>query len=95
MTATSTRAEWSKLIFEKLTGAGVTLFPYVPDFGNHDLVRLADADDLSAARDFLADGIAPKFLWVRVRPGPPVDYKRNWDLVECRLRFRLANAADA
>ncbi len=45
MTATSTRAEWSKLIFEKLTGAGVTLFPYVPDFGNHDLVRLADADN--------------------------------------------------
>ena len=35
------------------------------------------------------------FLWVRVRPGPPADYKRNWDLVECRLRFRLANAADA
>ena len=30
--------------FEKLTGAGVTLFPYVPDFGNDDLVRMADAD---------------------------------------------------
>ena len=45
MTATLTRAEWSQLIFEKLTGAGVTLFPYVPDFGNDDLVRMADADN--------------------------------------------------
>ena len=32
-------------IFEKLTGAGVTLFPYVPDFGNDDLVKMADADN--------------------------------------------------
>ena len=40
----------------------------------------------------LAGDIAPKFLWVRVTPGPPADYKRNWDLVECRLRFRRANA---
>jgi hypothetical protein len=48
---------------------------------------------LPAARDFLADGIWPKFLWVRVMPGPPADYKRNWDLIECRLRFRRANVA--
>jgi len=49
MTATSTRAEWSKLIFDKLANAGVTLFPYVPDFGNDDLVKLAEADNRTRA----------------------------------------------
>jgi len=49
MTATSTRAEWSKLIFDKLADTGVTLFPYVPDFGNDDLVKLAEADNRTRA----------------------------------------------
>lgn len=49
MTATSTRAEWSKVIFDKLTAAGVTLFPYVPDFGNDDLVKMAEADNRTRA----------------------------------------------
>ena len=60
--------------------------------GFGSVMTVSAPDDLPAARDFLADGIAPRFLWVRVRPGPPADYKRNWDLVECRLRFRHANA---
>ena len=62
--------------------------------GIASVMTVSAPEDLSAARDFLADGIAPKFL-CPVRPGPPADYRRNWDLVECRLRFRLANAADA
>ena len=41
----SRHADWSKLIFEKLVDAGVTLFPYVPDFGNDDLVKFAEADN--------------------------------------------------
>ena len=49
MTATSTRAEWSKVIFDKLTAAGVTLFPYVPDFGNDDLIKMAEADNRTRA----------------------------------------------
>lgn len=44
--------------------------------------------DLGAAAKFLAESAAPRFLWVRVKPGPPTDYKRNWDLVEGRLKFR-------
>ena len=58
--------------------------------GIGSVLTVSAPDDLPAARDFLSDGIAPKFLWVRVLPGPPADYKRNWDLVECRLRFRRA-----
>lgn len=48
------------------------------------------ADQLDPAARFLIDAPAPRFLWVRVRQGPPADYKRNWDLAECRLRFRNA-----
>ena len=48
-------------------------------------------EELPAAQDFLKQAPAPRFLCVRVMPGPPTDYKRNWDLAECRLRFKRAN----
>jgi phosphonopyruvate decarboxylase len=54
----------------------------------------ADSEQqLDAAAQFLIDAPAPRFLWVRVKPGPPTDYKRNWNLVEGRLRFRNAYMA--
>jgi sulfopyruvate decarboxylase alpha subunit len=34
---------WSQIVFDKLVDAGVTLFSYVPDFGNDALIKLADA----------------------------------------------------
>ena len=40
---TSDRETWSKLIFDKLVDAGVSLFAYVPDFGNDAIIKLADA----------------------------------------------------
>ena len=49
MTASATREEWSRLVFDKLTDAGVTLFPYVPDFGNDDLVKMAEEDNRTTA----------------------------------------------
>ena len=51
------------------------------------------ADQLDAAAKFLVEAPAPRFLWVRVKPGPSSDYKRNWDLVEGRLKFRNAYLA--
>jgi phosphonopyruvate decarboxylase len=48
------------------------------------------ADQLDPAASFLIEAPAPHFLWVRVMPGPSSDYKRNWDLVEGRLKFRNA-----
>lgn len=47
-------------------------------------------DQLGEAARFLAETPAPRFLCVRVRPGPPAAYKRDWDLAACRLRFRKA-----
>ena len=52
-------------------------------------IRTVDKlDQLDDAAKFLINAPAPRFLWVRVMQGPPADYKRNWDLAECRLRFR-------
>ncbi len=45
---------------------------------------------LDAAAEFLIESPAPRFLCVRVSPGPPADYKRDWDLAACRVRFRNA-----
>lgn len=47
-------------------------------------------EELEAAARFLADSPAPRFLWARVLPGPPSDWKRNLNLADCRTRFRAA-----
>lgn len=38
-----TREEWSKIVFDRMVEAGVSLFSFVPDFGNTDIIKLADA----------------------------------------------------
>ena len=45
MSTALSQQDWSKRIFDKLAGAGVTLFSYVPDFGNSVLVEMADEDN--------------------------------------------------
>jgi phosphonopyruvate decarboxylase len=61
--------------------------------GLPSVFTLTAADRFAEARRFLAEAPAPRFLWVRVLPGPPADYRRNWDLAECRLKFRNAYLA--
>jgi thiamine pyrophosphate-dependent acetolactate synthase large subunit-like protein len=58
--------------------------------GIPSILTVEKPDQLEAAAKFLVDAPAPRFLWIRVMNGPPADYKRNWDLAECRLRFRAA-----
>jgi sulfopyruvate decarboxylase alpha subunit len=41
--ANMTREAWSRVIFDRLVDAGVTLFTYIPDFGNAAIIDLADA----------------------------------------------------
>ena len=45
MTAFAEPESFSRRIFEKLAGVGVTLFSYVPDFGNAAIVEMAEADN--------------------------------------------------
>ncbi len=47
-------------------------------------------EELEAAARFLSESQAPRFLWARVLPGPPSDWKRNLNLADCRTRFRDA-----
>ena len=58
--------------------------------GIPSIFTVESEDQLDAAAQFLIDSPSPRFLLVRVMPGPPTDYKRNWDLVEGRLKFRNA-----
>ena len=58
--------------------------------GLASVMTLETADQIEAARRFLAEAPAPRFLWARVKSGPPTDYRRNWNLAECRLTFRNA-----
>ena len=52
-----------------------------------------DAAGLGVAAAFLVNAPGPRFVCVRVGPGPPAEYKRSWDPAECRLRFRQAYRA--
>ena len=49
MTAFAEREGFSRRIFEKLAEVGVTLFSYVPDFGNAAIVEMAEADNRTTA----------------------------------------------
>ena len=58
--------------------------------GIASVMTVSTPEELAAGRGFLADGQSPKFLWVRVKPGAPSSYRRNWNLADCRLRFKRA-----
>lgn len=54
------------------------------------VMTVSRPDELVAAARFLVEAPAPRFLWARVLAGPPCDWKRDWNLADCRLRFRAA-----
>ena len=58
--------------------------------GIPSVLTIASEGQLAEAARFLAESPAPRFLWARVKDGPPAEWKRNWNLAECRLRFRNA-----
>ncbi len=45
---------------------------------------------LSEGAAFIAEAPGPRFIQVRVADGPPTAYARNFDLADCRIRFRNA-----
>lgn len=53
-------------------------------------LTISRPEELEAAAKFLLNSAAPRFLCARVMPGPPCDWKRNWNLADCRTRFRNA-----
>jgi len=58
--------------------------------GLPSVLAISRPGEIAAAAKFLTEAPAPRFLLVRVQPGPPAAYKRNLDPTACRLRFRAA-----
>ena len=61
--------------------------------GLPSVMTLENTAGIEQARRFLEESPGPRFLLVRVLPGPPERVKRNWDAAERRLCFRTALAA--
>jgi phosphonopyruvate decarboxylase len=54
------------------------------------VLTISRPEELESAARFIAESSGPRFLWTRVMPGAPSDWKRNWHLADCRTRFRNA-----
>jgi phosphonopyruvate decarboxylase len=58
--------------------------------GIDSTMTIATEADLSEGSRFLNEAPGPRFIQLRVKDGPPADFKRNMDPAECRIRFRSA-----
>ena len=58
--------------------------------GFPSVMTLENSAAFDDARRFLAEAAGPRFLWARVKPGPPAAFARNWNMVERRIAFRNA-----
>lgn len=56
--------------------------------GLPSVMTIQTPEEIAQAAAFIAEAPGPRFLWARVMNGPPAAYKRNFDLAECRQRFR-------
>jgi thiamine pyrophosphate-dependent acetolactate synthase large subunit-like protein len=63
--------------------------------GLPSVMTIAAPGQIADAARFLAESQGPRFLWARVRPGPPSEAARNWDPLQNRLHFRDAFLAGA
>ena len=53
-------------------------------------MTVQDEGGLAAASGFLRQAEGPRFVLLKVAPGPPADYKRNWHAEEGKTAFRRA-----
>jgi len=58
--------------------------------GIASITTISRPEQLTEAAQFLLETRGPRFVWARVQPGPPANWKRDLDLAACRLRFRDA-----
>lgn len=62
--------------------------------GISSVLTVTSEDGLPEAARFVTSASGPRFLWLRVLPGEPTNFKRNMNPMECRVRFRTAYLAD-
>jgi len=58
--------------------------------GFSSTMTITQPDEIVDATKFISDAPGPKFLLARVLPTPPADYKRDFDMAACRIRFKDA-----
>ena len=63
-------------------GAGIT-----------SVLSISEPDEIADAVEFIEKASEPRFLLVRILPTPPCDFKRDFDMAACRVRFRQAFSA--
>ncbi len=58
--------------------------------GIERVLTVSNEAGLKDAAKFVAEGVGPRFLWLRILAGEPTKFKRNMNPAECRVRFRSA-----
>jgi phosphonopyruvate decarboxylase len=72
------------------TGLGVDLERIAAGSGFKRTLAVEQADGLAEGARLIREGNGTAFVLLRVKPTEPPAYKRNFDLAECRVRFRTA-----
>jgi len=72
------------------TSLGVNLERIAAGSGLKRTLAVQQADGLAEGARLIREGNGTAFVLLRVKPTEPPVYKRNFDLAECRVRFRTA-----
>jgi phosphonopyruvate decarboxylase len=74
------------------TSLGVDLEKIAAGSGIKRTLAISGEAELSRGARLIREGNGTAFVLLRVKPTEPPAYKRNFDLAECRVRFRMALA---
>jgi phosphonopyruvate decarboxylase len=72
------------------TSLGVDLERIAAGSGIRRTLTVGQASGIAEGARLIREGNATAFVLLRVKPTEPPAYKRNFDLAECRVRFRTA-----
>jgi phosphonopyruvate decarboxylase len=75
------------------TSLGVDLERIAAGSGIKRTLTVGQESEIAAGARLIREGNATAFVLLRVKPTEPPAYKRNFDLAECRVRFRAACAS--
>jgi phosphonopyruvate decarboxylase len=72
------------------TSLGVDLERIAAGSGIKRTLAVGQESEIAEGARLLREGNGASFVLLRVKPTEPPAYKRNFDLAECRVRFRTA-----
>jgi thiamine pyrophosphate-dependent acetolactate synthase large subunit-like protein len=72
------------------TSLGVDLERIAAGSGLKRTLTVEQEGEIAEGAQLIREGNGTAFVLLRVKPTEPPAYKRNFDLAECRLRFRMA-----